>query len=123
LSSLNSKGLVSEFAYNYLDANRKIFNKYQSFDEFNKLFQINASVMNEFIAYGEKNGVKRDEAGLKVSSGIIRTQLKALIARQMYKNEGYYAIIHSIDKTLQKALEMVEKKEVASRVIENKSGN
>ncbi len=123
LSLLNSKGLVSEFAYNYLDENRKVFSKFKSFDEFNKMFQINAAVMNEFVAFGEKNGVKRDEAGLQTSSGIIRTQLKALIARQIYKNEGYFAIMHSMDKALQKALEMVEKKEVACRVIESKTGN
>lgn len=123
LSSLNSKAIVSEFAYNYLDQNRKLFKKFDSFEEFNSSFQITGPVLEQFIAFAEKNGVKRDEAGLQISGSIIRTQLKALIARQLYKNEGYFAIMHGMDKTLQKAIELVEKKEVASRVIEKSGGN
>jgi carboxyl-terminal processing protease len=116
LSALNSKGLISEFAYNYLDQNRKQFKKYKSFEEFNSSFEVSGPVLEQFVSFGERNDVKRDEAGLKVSSNIIKTQVKALIARQLYKNEGYYAIMHSMDKTLLKALELVDKKEVASRV-------
>ena len=121
LSNVNSKALISEFAYNYLDQNRKLFKKFNSFDEFNSSFQISGPVLEQFVTYAEKNEVKRDEAGLKISGNIIRTQIKALIARQLYKNEGYYAIMHSMDKTLQKALELVGKKEVAFGIVEKEN--
>ncbi len=111
-SSINSKGLVNEFAYNYLDENRKLFKKYQTFEDFNKSFIINGQVIQEFISYAEKNGVKANVEGIKTSSEIIRTQLKALIARQIWKNEGFYAVIHTMDLTLKKALELVDKKQV-----------
>jgi carboxyl-terminal processing protease len=119
LSQISSKGLVSEFAYNYLDQNRKLFKKFNSFEEFNKSFEITPGIMEQFVAFAEKDSVKKDEEGLKASGYVIRTQIKALIARQLYKNEGYYAIMHSMDKTLQKALELVDKKQVASRVFAN----
>ncbi len=112
-SSLSSKGLVSEFAYKYLDENRKSLKKYETFREFNESFTINDQILNQFIAFGEKNGVKKDEEGLKLSGNIIRTQLKALISRQIFGNEGFYSVIHSMDNMLKTALDLVEKKQVA----------
>ena len=112
-SSLSSRGLISEFAYDYLDSHRKTFQKYSSLDEFNKSFMVNESILNEFIAFGNKRGVKPDPDGLRISLQLIQTQLKAFIARQLYRNEGFYSVIHSIDNTLKKAVDLVEKKQVA----------
>lgn len=112
-SAVSSKGLVSEFAYNYLDQNRQSFQKYNSFEEFNLNFSVNDQLYSKFVSYAEKNGVNPDNHDVKFSSEIIRTQLKALIARQKWGNDGFYAVIHTLDNTLKKALELVEKKEVA----------
>lgn len=111
-SSISSKGLVNEFAYNYLDDNRKNFKKYKTFDEYNKSFFVNGQILNEFISYAEKKGVKPNVEEIATSSEIICTQLKALIARQIWKNDGFYAVIHSLDVTLKKAIELIDKKQV-----------
>jgi carboxyl-terminal processing protease len=112
-SAVSSKGLVSEFAYNYLDQNRISFQKYNSFEEFNRNFSVNDQLYDKFVSFATKNGIDPDNHDIKFSSEIIRTQLKALIARQKWGNDGFYAVIHSLDNTLKKALELVEKKEVA----------
>ena len=111
-SSISSKGLVNEFAYNYLDDNRKTFKKYKTFDEYNKSFFVNGQILNEFISYAGKKGVKPNVEEIKTSSEIICTQLKALIARQIWKNDGFYAVIHTLDVTLKKAIELIDKKQV-----------
>ena len=111
-SSISSKGLVNEFAYNYLDDNRKTFKKYKTFDEYNKSFFVNGQILNEFISYAGKKGVKPNAEEIKTSSEIICTQLKALIARQIWKNDGFYAVIHTLDVTLKKAIELIDKKQV-----------
>jgi carboxyl-terminal processing protease len=111
-SAISSKGLISEFAYNYLDNNRNFFKKYKSFDEYNKSFVVDENILKDFISYAAKNGVKPNESEIKISSEIITTQLKALIARQLWKNEGFYSVIHKLDKTLKKALEQLESKQV-----------
>lgn len=112
-TDINSKGLINEFSYKYVDNNRSDLTKYKSFEAFNSNFTINESILNSFVLYAEKNGVKKDSYGLKISDQIIRTQLKALIARQVWKNDGFYPVIQSIDNTLKKALELIDKKEVA----------
>ena len=50
---------------------------------------------------------------MKISDEIIRTQMKALIARQVWKNDGFYPVIQSLDNTLKKALDLIDKKQVA----------
>ncbi len=114
-SSISSKGLVSEFAYNYLDENRNFFKKYKTFDNYNKSFYINEQILNEFITYAEKKGVKPNAKGISISSEVISTQIKALIARQIWKNDGFYAVIHTLDITLKRALELIDKKQVTFR--------
>lgn len=102
--SVNNQGLVNEFAYNYLDQHRTDFSKYKSSDDFNKNFEVNDKILEELIQFAEKNKVKRNAEEEKISSGIISIQLKALIARQLYKNDGFYPVIHQIDRTLQQAI-------------------
>ena len=111
-SAISSKGLISEFAYNYLDENRKTFKKYKTFEEYNSSFFINKVILSEFVSYANDKGVKPNEKEINISSELIVTQLKALIARQVWKNEGFYAVIHKMDPTLKKALELMEKREV-----------
>ncbi len=118
-SSISSKGLVNEFAYNYLDENRKFFKKFKTFEDFNKSFFINGQILNEFVSFAEKKKVKPDVKGIEISSEIICTQLKALIARQIWKNDGFYAVIHTLDQTLKKALELVDKKQVTYKAVKS----
>lgn len=110
---VNSRGLINQFAYDYLDKNRKAFEKYKTFAEFNTSFSTNEEIFREFINYAQKNGVAPDEKGEKLSGNIIRVQIKALIARQIWKNDGFYPVVHTLDVALKKALDMVEKKQVA----------
>jgi len=114
-SALSSKGIISEFAYQYLDSHRKDFEKYESFDAFNKSFIVDHAIINQLVAFANKSGVKPDHEGLTHSSEVIRTQLKAFIARQIWRNEGFYSVMHSLDKALQKAIDLADKREIASK--------
>lgn len=113
LSALNSKGVISEFAYTYVDRNRTALGKFKSFKDFNTNFQVNEAIMKQLLDFAAKDSIKADEKGLKVSGQIIRTQLKALIARQIWKNDGFYPVIHTIDNTFKRAIELVETRQVA----------
>jgi len=50
--------------------------------------------------------VPSDPKGLKESGEIIKTQIKAYIARNILGEEGFYPIIQQIDKTLLKAIDI-----------------
>jgi carboxyl-terminal processing protease len=110
----NGKGLIVQFAYDYLDLHRKeITSAYSDFDSYKKNFSISSEAYSKFIEYVIKGGVKKDEKGEAYSSPLVRTQLKALIARQIWKNDGFYPVIHQLDATLKKAEQMMKTDQVA----------
>jgi len=105
LSAVFSKGLVNQFAFDYADKNRTTLIAYKSFEKFNQQFLVSENMLNDFILYAEKNGVKKDEHGIKISADYIRLQIKAIIARNIWNDEGYYPVILSDDTILKRALE------------------
>lgn len=113
-TSANGKGLVVQYAYDYLDIHRKeITSRYPDFESFRKNFFISGEGYAKFIEYAVKNGVAKDEKGESYSAALVKTQLKALIARQIWKNSGFYPIIHELDATLKKAEALMKTNQVA----------
>lgn len=103
-SKITQKGLVYQFALDYADANRKELSKLKSVAEFDSQLQ-KANILNLFVAFADKKGVKPNQADIKTSSRIIESQVKAYIARNIIGEEGFYPIIKNIDNTLLQAIE------------------
>ena len=100
---ITQKGLVYQYALDFADSHRKELSKFKSAAEFEKyLSQIN--ILNQFVAYAEKKGVKVNHADLKISSKVIENQVKAYVARNIIGEKGFYPIIQNIDKTLLEAI-------------------
>jgi carboxyl-terminal processing protease len=99
------KGLIYSFAYSYADEHRKTLSAFTKADEFDNYLDRN-NVLDEFVKYAAEKGVPRDDKGLKASSRIIKTQLKAYIARNIIGESGFYPIIQKIDNTLIRAIEI-----------------
>ncbi|NNC84663.1 MAG: S41 family peptidase, partial [Bacteroidia bacterium] len=85
-----AQGLIVQYAYDYVDANRSELNDYSSYSHFNSNFQITDAVLSNFISYAENNGVKPIGKEIEISDELIRTRIKAFISRQLYQNLGFY---------------------------------
>ncbi len=93
-------GRINEFAFNYIDKNRKKLSKI-SLTQFLNNFDKDNSILNDFIAT------------IKVSSNLslqtkksIKTYLKNTIARGLFNDEGFYRSIESQDQMIKKVLEL-----------------
>lgn len=102
-----SRGLISEFAYEYADVNKDVLNYFSGAGDFKANFVISESLFNRFIAYCAKKGVNPNTKDLRISKRIIKLQLKALMGRQLWQNDGYYRVLHEDDKVIAKALEIL----------------
>jgi carboxyl-terminal processing protease len=102
-SKVTQKGLVYQFALDYADSNRKELSTFKTSADFETYFH-KANVLNLFVAFAEKKGVKPNNSDLKISSKIIENQVKAYIARNIIGEKGFYPIIQNIDKTLLEAI-------------------
>ena len=102
-SKITQKGLVYQFALDYADSNRKELSTFKTSAEFETYFG-KVNVLNLFVAFAEKKGVKTNTTDLKTSSKIIDNQVKAYIARNIIGEKGFYPLIQNIDKTLLEAI-------------------
>lgn len=103
-SKITQKGLVYQFALDYADSNRKELSKLSASEEFEIYFR-KTNVLNLFVAFADKKGVKSNQADLATSTKIIDNQIKAYIARNIIGELGFYPIIKNIDKTLLEAID------------------
>jgi carboxyl-terminal processing protease len=107
LLEVYNQGLVSQFAYDYVDDNRNKLKSYKSFDEFNKDFTITPAIFDSFIRKAVSKNIRRNDREIDEVAPFLKNQMKAFIARQIFKSEGYYPVLLQEDKTYQKALEVL----------------
>jgi carboxyl-terminal processing protease len=110
-TDLLRKNIINQYVMEYLDGKREnLKKKYPSIEDFHKNFNIDDNFMNDFIAYGEKEGVKKDEEGLRVSELYIRNFLKAWVGRNLFDYEAYWRITNETDDVFRKAVDAIQSK-------------
>lgn len=103
------KGLIIQFAFDYADKNRQsIKSKYINAQGYVNGFTVDEAMLNDFIAYAVKNGVAKDDAGIKASGNIIKVNLKAFVGRNVFNDAAFYPVLKDIDKTLKKAISVID---------------
>lgn len=105
-NSVLNRGIIHQFTFEYTDRNRMALNKYANFNDFNKRFIIDERFMQEFAAYAEKEGVKPDPKGFAFTKAEMTNLMKALIARNLFDEKGFYPIYLKTDKTFKEGLKL-----------------
>ena len=62
----------------------------------------------DLIALDKTLGVEYKEDEYKTALPLIKTQLKALIARDLWDMNEYFQVINSMNETVQKGLELID---------------
>lgn len=108
LSEVSYNGLINDFAFDYADKERTKLKAYKTVEKFNSTFNISDAELNDFINFAEKKGVAKKEKQINTSKEVIKLQLKALIARNIWGNDGFYPVIQAHDNVLKKAIELMK---------------
>ena len=106
---LSNKGVILKVHFQLIDAHREEWKKnYQDYALFCKKFDLSDSMMKQLIAEGEKEGVTFNEKQYKKSEPLIKLQLKALIARDLWDMNEYYHTINAVNESVKKAVELLK---------------
>ena len=109
-SQLSNKGVLLKVHFQLIDAHREEWTqKYADYGVFSQKFELTNKMMKQLIAEGEKEGIKYDEEQYKKSESLIKLQLKALVARDLWGMNEYYHTINVVNESVNKALELLEK--------------
>jgi carboxyl-terminal processing protease len=101
---LSGTGVLNDVLYNHLLKQNKI---YQSAEEIIKNFRLSELDIKKIIQIAAKRNVKAGEDRITSSRKEIEAQLRALVARYYFGDEGFYRVLNSGDQAISKSLEVL----------------
>ncbi len=72
-------------------------------DDFVKSYAVSDALLDELVAYAEKQGVPRVPSSLAQSRAELKVQLKARMAKVLFQEEGMYRVLNDDDPAVEKA--------------------
>lgn len=67
-------------------------------------YQVPESMINDLKDFAVKNGVKVDEKDFEKDLDFIKARMKAYVARHLWSNDGWYAVMLTVDTQYRKAM-------------------
>jgi len=104
---LSAKSLIINANLKYIDENRKALKKkYKTFEKFNDQFEIPQDVVDGILQKATEADIKpTDDDELQQTLPYLRTQLKALVARDLWDMTEYFRIMNETNNIVMKAVE------------------
>ena len=106
-------GLMQRYAFTYSNNNRSSLNKMEDYKQFLRMAPSDDALLKDFANYAASNGIAPRWYYINQSRDVIVTNLKALIARDIFGNQAFYPILNRNDKTVQEALKALNKHKAA----------
>ena len=109
-SDLIRKATLNDFTLTYTDNHRaELKVKYPDIKTFKTNFIVDQKMMDDFYAFADKKGVKKDDEGVKRSEKHIMLNIKALIARDLWSGtSAYFEIMNDLNPTFLKAVHSIQ---------------
>lgn len=102
-----NRGLTIQFAFQYTDQNRQKLQKYDNADDLLKYLKTQ-NILEKFARFAESKGLKRRNILMYKSKELFDRNLYGNIIYNMLNMEEYLKFLNQSDKTVQKALEVLE---------------
>jgi carboxyl-terminal processing protease len=108
---LAAKSILISQNLRYVDGHRKELHKrYPSFAAFQEHYTVPQKVIDNILSEGKKQKITpKDDDELQRTLPMLRQQLKALIARDLWSMNEYYAVMNEQSEIVQRALQLIEK--------------
>jgi len=123
---LVAKGVMNKFALNYVENNRKELTekfplkKEGSFENFRTNFEVTDDILQQLIDAGTQEKVEFNEEQFLHSKDLIKIQIKALIASDLWGNEQYFQIMNRANDSYLKAIEILQDPKLYNRILGRK---
>ncbi len=106
---LVAKGVILKTTIQYIDENRaRLLSEYKNFEEFNERFQIGDDILSNMRQSADDEKIEFNEEQYNISIPLIRTQLKALIARDLWDINEYFRVMNDTNMSVTRAVELLE---------------
>ena len=105
---LAAHGVINGATIAYVEQNRRqIERQYRQFDTFLTQFEVSDELLADLRARADQADIAFDAEQYEQSLPLLRTQLKALIARDIWDMSEYYHVMNSASPEVQQALRVL----------------
>lgn len=105
---VSGRNILYRYTIEYADRKREALNKVASLDDLQQLLDSDKRLVEDFISYAARQGVKPNYRDIAVSRRLIEAQLRAYIGRNtVLEDDGFYKNIYPIDTVILKAIEVL----------------
>lgn len=110
LNQVLGGGELTDFAYDFVDQNRGLLARFSDVNSFKSGFQVSDETYQSFVKrVASKSAVQVEPKEVAVAAPYLRNLLKANIARQLFRGEGFYPIWLQKDPVYLKAVQVISK--------------
>ena len=78
--------------------------QYKTEEEFKNKFNVSDELFSQFYTYAEGAGLKANPAKAKKAEGKLKLYLKAFLAKQIWRMDGFYYITNGDDEVVKMAV-------------------
>lgn len=117
-----NRGLIIRYTFEYTDQNRSTLQKYDTTEKMEEYLK-KQNLLNNFAAWAEKKGLKRRNNLMAKSRKLFEMSLYGNIIYNMLGMEAYVEFLNETDKTVLKAVEILEKGESFPQTPEMQASN
>lgn len=106
---LRRLNLIYEYTEKYMTSNRKsIENKYKNYKEFIQGYTVSNEMLDDLTELAKSRDIPFDQTGFNIDKKFLETSIKAQIARDIWGNEGFYAVFMLSDDQVLKAISLID---------------
>ena len=107
---LMAQSIVNRTCMKYLDKNRsKLHRKYKLFDKYLAEFEVPDDMIELLKEQASKTELKYTDEEFNQILPVLKVQLKALLARDLWEMNEYYHVINSINNIFNKGVEVIKR--------------
>ncbi|MGI8637129.1 MAG: S41 family peptidase, partial [Segetibacter sp.] len=107
VTKLYIKGTLSNFIYNFYITHKQQFDQFKKSTELAEHFKAGETEWDALKTFAAKDSVNLSKVSSKDKAYIIK-RIPALLARQIWRYEGYYEVMNQTDDFVQKALTVLK---------------
>ncbi|MEJ7588137.1 MAG: S41 family peptidase, partial [Ferruginibacter sp.] len=108
ITKIYIKGTIGNFAYHHYLQNIAQFKSYKSPEDFGQNFSFTDENWSQFVATAARDSISLTNLNDKDKKDLV-TRIKSSLARQRWRNEGFYEIMNREDPAVKKAIEVLSK--------------
>ena len=90
---------------------------YPAFERYKQEFTIDEALMSELLDMAKAEKIEYNEEEYNRSKALIKLQIKALIARDLYDMGQYFQIINDDNPSYLRALQLINDKEACQKLL------